>query len=337
MIKKEIAKLSSIIAIMILTLSIQMPMFTLTKGNVEIFIKKSTGENVYMNPLPEIKGYNLSFVFRDKSFENISGQDASLLYAYIPVNRSEAMCVGVEIASTQGALHPWEVCLVTWPQTQGGEASVTQLDLRDIHIIENPPVSARYFAFQRKDSNSTQVVLYWYTQSVFETQSGIQEKWSKISVIDYPQDPQKYKTSEENILPIAKAIVDYLQPITTWSWLALVIAGNSPTLIGITGFLIIYASFVIIRDERKKKTRAKSVYLLVSDPVDKKILQTLSSMKKDRPIESSIASRYRELSGEDIDIEILHEKLVEAEKSDLISRKIINIDNELHIIWKTNF
>jgi len=211
---KDATKIAIIVAIAISLLFIQVPVFALTEGAAEVFIQQPTGGQTIAKILPEIEGYNVRFVYRDIEFEKISGQNASLIFQYLPETLENPIWVGIEIGSAKGILHPWEVCLITWPQTHGYEVRVTQLDLRDIHILDNPPLSARYFVFQRNDSNETQVILYWYTRSIFKTAEGHQEKWTKISVIQFTYDPEEYRAIEEELLPVAKAIANYWQPIT---------------------------------------------------------------------------------------------------------------------------
>jgi len=86
---------------------------------------------------------------------------------------------------------------------------VTQLDLRDVQILENPPILARYFAFQYTKYPETQVVLYWFETSIFMTNNTAEQKHVKISLIAYPDTPQEIAEAENQLLPFARAIVNY--------------------------------------------------------------------------------------------------------------------------------
>jgi len=336
--KTDAAKLTLILAITISLLFIQVPVFALTEGAAEVFVQNPTGKPTSTKILPKLEGYELRFVYRDVEFENISGQDASLIYQYVPQTPSkQSIWVGLEIGSTRGCLHKWEVCLITWPQTHGGKVRVNQLDLRDIHLLDNPPLSARYFAFQEKGSNNTEVVLYWYTRSIFKTEEGYQQKWSKISVIAYTHNPKEHRAVEDEILPASMAIANYWNPITTWSWTALAIAENGPTLIAISGTLLLLTLIFTLYIKWKNEIGARHLYNQISDPEDRQILDSIKELKRKSANESNISSKYKELSGKEIDIEKLHKRLVEAEKSDLIKTKIKNIYDEPYIIWKLNF
>jgi len=143
-------------------INLQVPVFALTEGLAKVTIQTLDGEQTTTEILPEIAGYRMRFIYRDRRFEEIVKQDASLTYSYLPADKSGmTIWVTTEVAKTRSSLHSWEGCLITWPLSQGHQPRVTQLDLRDILILRNPPVTARYFAFQDMKSNIMQVVLYW--------------------------------------------------------------------------------------------------------------------------------------------------------------------------------
>ncbi|MFX0136251.1 MAG: exosortase/archaeosortase family protein, partial [Candidatus Hodarchaeota archaeon] len=336
--KKDTIKTTLIIVIIISLLFIQVPVFALTEGAAEVFIQQPIGRQTTMRILPEIEGYDVRFVYRDVEFEKISGQNASLIFQYLPKNLIKPIIwVGIEIGPTKGQLHPWETCLITFPQTHGRETNVIQLDLRDVHLLNNPPITARYFVFQKKNLNETQVILYWYTRSIFKTGKERQQKWIKISVIQFTEEPNEYRTIEDELLPVGKAIANYWQPITYWSWFSLTIAKNGFTMILITVALLSVILIISNYLDIKKKTRAKLFYSQISDSEDRQIIDSINSLKKEIAIESNISSKYKEFTGKQIDLETLHKKLIEAEDLNIIRKKVINIYDEPYISWKLIF
>ena len=336
--RNEVIKTMFITIFTILLIFLEVPVFTLTEGAAEVFIQQPAGAQTTTKILPEIEGYNFRFVYRDVEFEKISGQNASLTFQYIPETlKKPPVWVGIEIASTRGQLHPWEVCLITWPQTHGYQSQVVQLDLRDVHLLENPPLTARYFTFQRKESNETQVILYWYTNSIFKTAEGHQPKWTKTSVIQLTNNPEEYKNIEEELLPIAKTIANYWQPIIYWSGISLFIAKNDPTMITITAASLIGVITISLYFETKKKVNAKRIYSQISVPEDRNIIESIKAIEREIATETKIASKYKEITGKDIDPERLYNKLKEAEEAKIIIRKIININDEPYMTWKLTF
>ena len=305
----------------------QMPVFALTQGPAEVIIQSPGGEQVSTQILPEISGYTVRFVYRDETFEEITQQDASLTYAYIPTDKSEQkIWVTIEIAKTRSVLHRWELCL----------QRVTQLRLRDVQLLQNPPITARYFAFHDIKSNITQVILYWYENALFNTGSNLEQKYVKISLIAFTNNPEDIPNIEDQLLPFGKAIANYWQPIKTWSQIALLISQNGITFIAITvALLATILSYQVIKNRGEKKSNLQ-VYNKLALKEEKLILQAAhEASKKEKPTANVIASHYQKLTGKTIDLELLLEKLNEAEKVGLIKRDITSQEDEPILTWKS--
>jgi hypothetical protein len=202
--------------------------------------------------------YTLEFVARDSQFEKEAEQNASLVYAYINDQRGETVWVAVEVASTRTSLHRWEVCLISMPQTQGYQPSATQLDLRDVQILQNPPIIARYFAFEYIKYDQTQVVLYWFEISIFNVSGTFQQSYVKISLITYPNTRQNITDAESRLMPFAVAIANHWQPMKTWTQIMVFLSQNSGVLATTTTILLVTAIFLRIRKMRTWKTQSNS-------------------------------------------------------------------------------
>ena len=334
--KNDALKITAIVVSVILLTYIQAPVFALTEGPAQIIIQTPTGEQGNTQLLPPIEGYTLAFIYRDKNFEQISRQDASLIYAYLPIeNTKETIWVAVEIGSSTAMLHRWEVCLITWQIRHERPAKVTQLDLKDIQIQQNPPIIARYFAFQWTKTNQTQVVLYWFETSLFKiNNTEAQQKQVKISLITYPDSPQNV-TKPEDLTPIATAIAQYWQPIKTWSQIALLLSQNSPYLATATTLTLpILAIIYAFETIKQRKTNTKA-YQKLSKPNQQLIKIVAETEKTTKPTLSAIATTYKNLTGENIEQEKLLQQLSETEKTGIIKRTITNIQDEPTLTWKT--
>jgi len=156
-------------------------------------------------------------------------------------------------------------------------------------------------------------------------------------VIQFTYDPEEYRAIEEELLPVAKAIANYWQPITNWSWVSLTIAKNGPTMITITATLLTGVLTISLYLETKKKNNAKRTFSQISDPEDRNIIDSIKALEKETATETKIASKYKEITGKDIDPERLYNKLKEAEEANIIKRKIININDEPYMTWKLTF
>ncbi len=201
---RETLKIILLILFSIILMYAQIPVFTLLGGGSNISLKTTSDNRGSLEILPEISGFTLSFDRRDIAFEKLSGQDASLWYRYDPENvtENEVIWVGIEIGQTKNCLHPWEVCLITMPLTKGWEAKATKIELNNVQLMEDPPISGKYFSYLDNEYDSISSIIYWYSRSTFQTTSGYEEKWVKISVLKMSWDPEDHKEYESDLLPI---------------------------------------------------------------------------------------------------------------------------------------
>jgi exosortase/archaeosortase family protein len=332
----DVVKMAAVAIVTVLLLSIQAPVFALTEGPAEIMIQTPAGGRGSTEVLPQIDGYTLLFVYRDRRFEEMAKQNASLLYAYTPVDgASGPVMVAIEIASTRSSLHTWEVCYITWPQTHGYQPSVRQLDLRDLQIQANPPIAARLFAFQYKGNNQTQVVLYWYETSIFKYKETAEKKHVKISLVTYPRTPENIPIEEERLLYIAGMIAGYWQPIKTWTQVALLISRNGLVLTAVTMvLLVVVAAYWKLQDMKEKKAALK-LYGKLSEE-DKSMVQAVRHASKTRGATvDEVASHYSRLTGREVGSEHLVERLSQIEEAGLIRAEVINWEDEPKLAYRS--
>jgi len=330
--KYEIIKILSLILLSLSLISIRTPIFVFSEKGVQITMNNFGAESASI--LPTIEGYELNFQYRDSKFEEIAGQEASLMYIYRPLKSDkEPIWVGIEIGSTKACLHSWEGCLLTWSTFHGTEVQVTELDLKDIQIINNPPLTARLFAFIWNENGEGQTVLYWYTSSIFNTEEGYQEKIVKISVIEYPIDPSYALFAEKEMLPVAKQIVEYWQPAQEWSKITLTLSEQSTSIIYSLLITIIISFIINIIIKRAEISSNKIKIKKINDHIDKKLLNIIMNNEKQIMTISEIKQKIEEEFNINLEEEKIYEKLKKAKDMSLINTKIININDEPYITW----
>ena len=336
--KVDIAKIASIVIAIALLLSIQAPVFALTEGPAQVLIQTPNGlqPNTEIFPLPNIEGYNLSYVYRDSSFEALSGEDASLVYAYGTSQIDKpTIWVAVELASTLGPLHRWETCLINYPISQGLTPKVTQLDLTDVQTQANPPIVGRYFAFQYSSTNQTQVVLYWYETASFNVGNQTQQKQVKLSLVAYPESDADIKKTEELLLPVAKAINDYWEPIKTWTSIALTISQNGLGLSAATTALLVLA--IIYRFILFQQDKASLLTLFGKLPL--KTQQLINAVhkakKRANPTTQEITDQLNKSANTQVTLQRAFEDLESAEKYGLIKKTLVSREDEPAYVWKS--
>jgi exosortase len=334
--KIDVTKIAAITITVMVLLSIQAPVFALTEGPAVVVVSTPAGEQVSTEILPDIPGYALQFSYRDTDFEEKAKNDMALAYVYVPYDETkELIWVAIEIASARSLLHRWETCLVTYPLSQGWKPKVTEIELHDVQLSENPPLVSRYFAFQYPQTNRLQAVLYWYDSATFNVNQTLQQKHVKISLIAYPSNTEELPKIEKQLNTLANPIVDYWQPIKTWSPIALILSQNGAQLAAVTS--IIFLAIVILYgyETRKQKKLSKTAYNKLSEPNKQLINIIQQTQKTTNPTLENIINTYQRTTGQTIDIIQLHQKLIELEKTGVIQSQIAHKQDKPIQTWKT--
>jgi hypothetical protein len=196
-------------------------------------------------------------------------------------------------------------------------------------------MTARYFAFQYKDTNQTQVVLYWYETATFNTNNTAQTKSVMISLITYPSSPQNVTEAENQELPVANAINNYWAPIQTWSIIALSISQNGLALsAGATAILVLLILYALYLD-RKEKHALLNLYRKLPTQ-DQLIIKAVTNAKNmHNPTTQAITLEYQKLSKTPTPETWITQKLNEAENAGTIKKILINKDDNPAIAWKS--
>lgn len=319
-----------------LLLPIQSPVFALTQGPARILVQTPTGEQGNTEILPQMPGYTTRFLLRDMESENVSGLDLSLVYEYTPQDQTKKLVwVSVEIAEMQTPLRPWEDCFVILPQSYGNPHSVNQLDLRDVALLENPQIVARYFGFQYNGNNRTQLVLYWFESTVLTINNTSAQKQVKLSLIAYPDKPEDVPSMEEYLLPFATAIVGYWQPIKTWAAIAMFVSQNGISLAGIPTTVLVALVILHVFDVRKQRRANATAYEKLSKPSQQLVNIIQKTEKRTMPTMDKLQTAYQEVTKERVDARQMEYELAKLEKIGVIKRSIVDRQDVPALTWKT--
>ena len=335
--RSDLAKIAGIVLIAIMLLSIQAPVFALTQGPAQVMVQTPSGPRIDASNstyiLPNISGYTLSYAYRDTQFEKESGDDAALVYLYSSINGTADIWVSIQIAASTTSEHRWETCLINAPLAQGNSALVSQLDLRDILIQDNPPMTARYFAFRYKDSNQTELVFYWYETATFNANNTAQTKNVMISLITYPRLASEIATYESQALPVAEAINNFWQPIQTWSAIALVLSENGLFLsIAVTVIFVILILYMISFNRRRNEGLLTVLGKLSVE--NQNVVKAVENARASGSTLENIMVELQKLTDKRIDLEWLRQKLAESESVGLVRKVIVNNNDEPTVGWR---
>ncbi|MGA2310447.1 MAG: exosortase/archaeosortase family protein [Candidatus Bathyarchaeia archaeon] len=330
--KADVLKIVAILLSVMLLASAQAPVFAITKGPMQPIIQTSTGEEGNTEILPNMAGYSLSFLYRDTGFEEKAKQDASLVYLYTPDDQSwQTVWVAVEVAQSTSSLHHWEYCLVDWATERGLEPGVTQLELKDVQILANPPMVARYFGFQHHSDNQTQLVLYWYETSTFTINNVTQQEHVKISLIAYPQRPEDIQKIETQLQPMAEAIANYWQPLKTLSFISAAIAQlGIPLVIILIGLIVALVAFNLF-ELAKRANENKNIYQKLSKSNQQLVDAIHEAERTSIATLENIRQNYEKIACNHLSKSELQEQIIGLQQIGIIGDRIINnLDNPIH-------
>jgi len=336
--KLDLAKIVVLFISLILVLNLQVPVFALTEGPGQVLLQSPGSEHAATAQIfPQILDHDLQFIYRDKKFEETALQDAALVYAYTPLNEYGRMIwVALEVGSSRSTWHSWESSVIIWPQKLGNPPRATQLDLRDVQLLQNPPIVGRFFAFQQTNSSMAQVVLYWYENALFKTGETTEQKYVKISLIAYTDNPENIYQLEEELLPFGTAIVNHWQPIKTWSQIALIISKNADKLITIP-ITLIFGVFLLYALQRRKEKKANNNAYKKLSKINRQLIDAVhQAAKTTTPTLNNITITYKNMTEKTIRKETLRQRLIEVEKTGIIKRDIVSRQDEPIQVWKTD-
>jgi exosortase len=333
---KDLTKITATITTILLLLWIQMPVFANTMTPAPLLVDTPDGPQGNNILFSQINGYTAQFLYRDTDFETASKQDFSLIFSLTPNQENlTPVWIGLEVASTINPLHRWETCLITWPQTHGYQAKVTQLDLKDTQILDNPPIIARYFAFQYLTDNQTQLVLYWYETITFTINNATQQKHAKLSLITYPETPQDVPNMENQLLPIAEQIANQWQPIKTWALISILISQHGLELATTaTAILVLLSALYIIETRRQARNSINACQKLKTN--DQQLVSAVKETQKmNLPTLERIKETYEKNSNAKLTVQQLEQRLTELQNVNAVKSTLSSNRDEPIITWQT--
>lgn len=244
--------------------------------------------------------------------------------------------IDVGVASSISNLHNWEGCYVSWQTIRGKPPLVPVLDSREIVLLEDPLIIARYFVFV-DPKNITQVTLYWFEEALFNTGTTVQRKYVRISLIIRTTDQSNIRQQEDQLLAIGNSIATYWGPLKQQSLITIGIPILQYLLVGFIGMTITIGVIQHTTNQRVKQNNLK-VFDSFATNREKLVLQTIRMFKRDTPppesMLKSIQNTINETAKDDISSEKLRDILNNLETHNLIRKAIVTIQNQPWLVWK---
>ncbi len=322
-----------LLGISLLSVSVNAPVFAITGEAVEVTSAWENADNI----LPQIPDYNLTCLGRDRSYEQLAKQDASIMYAYISKNISTPVVyVLIGIADSISNLHNWEVCLITWRTAQGQYPLVKVLDFRDVQMSDNP-IIVRYLVFQDNDQNYTQVTLYWYERITFIMGTTIQQKYVRLSLmVVLTENQAEYQQYEDFLLNFGQKIISHLEPLKTQSLISLGVPAQQTLLVVSTMFIAITKTTQHANEWRKRTNNLK-IFTNFATLEDRLVLQAVNKLNKEKKPATvrNINWALKAKNGKSLKIEELMEKLNRLQDYGFIKSALTSVGSKPFLVWKS--
>jgi exosortase len=316
--------------------SVQAPTFATAKNTVEL----SSATNDLQNStsvLPQLPNYSLSFLYRDVEYEKVAGQDASLMYAYFPTNESQPVIyVDIGVAAAISNLHNWEVCLISYQTSQGQSPLVTQLESKDISLLQNPTLTAQYLVFKTPNpASTTQMTVYWYEKAPFKNDLSTQQKFVRISLIILTQDSTGYKKYEPELVAAAQLVAQAWEPLKNQAILSLGVPAQQALLAFLIVFLVVTQTAQYFSWQRKRSYMLKIFdnYASVKEKIVFDVFLKLSETNQNvrtRDIVEAVEARVKKPVNTNTVLAILRR----LEDESFMHRAVASIGNSPVSIWK---
>jgi exosortase len=321
----------------IIALSINAPTFAITQGTIEVTSTWENATNILPNEVHITPTYTLHYMFPpDVEYAQIAKQDVALTYLYLPENASNLpVYVLVNVANSISNLHSWEVCLISWQTAHGQYPLVSVLDSRDIQLLEDVPIIARYLVFKTPE-NYTQVTLYWYERATFKTGVTVQQKYVRISLVILTGSSANYQHYESLLLDFGRTIASYWQPLKSQSLISLGIPAQQTLLILSLCFIMVAKTTQYANDWRKRTNNLKIFNNLASSE-DKLVLQTISKLNKEKRVMTTrdINLAIKRKVGKFMKFEMLVSRLNHLQEYGFIKRDLASNNNKPMLVWKS--
>ena len=317
----------------IMVLSISAPTFAAAKDSIEV---ESSGNLQESSVFPELPDHTLAPLYRDTEYEKIASQDISLVYGYFPSNLSDQVIYAViGVSSSISNLHNWEVCFVAFQTAQGQFPLVKVHDSREIQLLQDPPLIAKFLVFDSPD-NYTQVTLYWYAKATFKTGLTVEQKYVRISLIIITDSSADYSGLEEELLAIGQVIATTWEPLKNQALISLGVPAQQALLVGSVAFLAVTITTQHFSEKRRASNNLKLFNNFASFE-EKLVLQTVLDLaaEKQHILTSDILETIRKkLGGRSMSFKKMLNTLNVLFEYGLIRRAVISVENVPLLVWK---
>ncbi len=330
--KTYVTMLLLLLACLIVVQTIQAPTFVTAKGEIEYSSSNVNQEPV--NLFPPITDYQLSYLYRDTAYEQLTGQDLSAMYYYGAKNNSKfSIYADIGVAGSLTALHNWESCLISYQTAQGHNPLVTTLDQRAVELLSGSNLVAQFLAFDNTDG-TRQITLYWFEKATVKTGVSVEQKYVRISLIVLTNQTTGIAEPEKELFDAGQVIAAKWEPLKSQALISLGIPAQQGLLAALS-ILFVGAFAVQYFAEQRKigiDTKIFSSYGSAKERIVLEAMKNLSGKNKNLT-GAEITEAVAEARGKKVSAKVVQAVLLRLEQHGFVKRKLVSIGNSPKIVW----
>ena len=224
---------------------------------------------------------------------------------------------------------------MTYQTAQGEYPIVDIYDSREIQLLQDPPLIAKYFVFD-SPGNYTQITLYWYEKATFKTGLTVEQKYVRISLIILTQDSGAYPKFEEELLAMGAIIATTWEPLKTSALISLGVPAQQALLAVSIAFLAVTVTTQYLNEKRKASNNLK-LFNNFASPKEKLVLQTvldLAEEKKNMKTSDILENVRKKRGGRSMSFKKVLNTLNVLDEYGLIRSTVVSVGNTPVLVWK---
>lgn len=213
---KDFISFVAIVLVVLVFFSPIIPSITVADAPIKTSLNSINSQNA-LHFLPQVKGWNLTFIQMDSEVVSALRADAAMDYEYTSVNNSVIVNAVVQITSE---IHIPQTSLQYNCLAFRFSCANFYVYPEDVELVDQPPLVGQFMVFQDKQTFGSEVeaLFYWQENALFNLSSSYATRVVQVQLIasmrvltqsGIIRNANDYTGAENYLLPLAKATAEY--------------------------------------------------------------------------------------------------------------------------------
>ncbi len=312
------------------------------KTPVSFNISSNVSQEDALKLLPNVTGYNLTFIGNDHSVQEQLDADAVLDYIYSSGATQIEASVQVLTAS-----HTPETSIVQEPINTNLQTDPVYSNTNVLVPLNQSitPLTGSFITFYNPNINANESILWWNLQAYFNfgTYNAVRTVQVQLIVYGFNATSSKISSIEQLLLPISSRIASQWDPETTFTVIQLALKQSSLPLAA----AVMLPAIVLLGNDQMKRSKLKTLgstrMAKIRDGEQRKMLEALNALKSrvfpyrigQGTLEEILGSYSARNEGRELDPLQASIAMTYLEHLDLAEKRVITVDDEPLQVWQS--